>query len=474
MAAGNAQHSSEEASGRPGQPSVRPYGGERESSYARRSNGSTRSSSRPSASGRSLSSSSGSVTRGSSYSSRATSAQSQRASNRGSSQSQAASRRQSQREFSSGGERYPRSDSSYRSSDARRTQGNRSASRDSTRNRQAQGGVSRTNRNGSVRTSNRVSRGGSYATNARTRTGTTRAGGNLLLPLLIGIAGLLLIIGVSSFACSTCSANNERGETASSGATSAASVSYGSNEVAAPVSHASASAEDLAWRDSDFAVDPGRTDWNYESNGRKVVYLTIDDGPSDKTRQVLDVLDQYGCRATFFVVGHNPDYYPLIKEAYERGHTIGLHTYSHDYETVYSSVDAYYADLNEIARVVEEQIGYVPCFIRFPGGSSNTISARYTQGIMSTLVDSVQSNGYQYYDWNMSTGDGSEHTADEIVGYATEPTGMDNIVLLCHDSTTKQSTVDALPRIIEYYQSQGYTFEAITRDTMVPHHGTSN
>ena len=243
---------------------------------------------------------------------------------------------------------------------------------------------------------------------------------------------------------------------------------------AASASSASASTEDLSWRDAAFAVDPNRTEWNYEGNGRKVVYLTIDDGPSDKTQQVLDILDQYNCKATFFVVGHNPDYYYQIKEAYDRGHTIGLHTYSHDYETVYSSVDAYYADLAAIGQVVQDQIGYVPCFIRFPGGSSNTISANYSQGIMSTLVESVQSRGYQYYDWNMLTGDGSEHTADEIVGYATAPTEMDNIVLLCHDSTTKQSTVDALPRIIEHYQALGYTFEAITPDTLVPHHGTSN
>lgn len=235
-----------------------------------------------------------------------------------------------------------------------------------------------------------------------------------------------------------------------------------------------AGGQDLSWRDTDFAVDPNRTDWNYEPNGRKVVYLTIDDGPSEKTQAVLDILDTYGCKATFFVVGHNPDYFPMIKEAYDRGHTIGLHTYSHDYAWVYSSVDAYYSDLAEIGQVVADQIGYVPCFIRFPGGSSNAISADYSPGIMSTLVESVQMQGYQYYDWNLSVGDGSEHTTDEIVGYGTEPTGLDNIVLLCHDSETKQTTVEALPRIIEHYQALGYTFEALDRSAMVPHHGVYN
>ena len=229
----------------------------------------------------------------------------------------------------------------------------------------------------------------------------------------------------------------------------------------------------LAWRDADFAVDPNRTDWNYSSNGKKTVYLTIDDGPSDKTQQVLDILDKYGCKATFFVVGLDEKSYPMIAEAYKRGHTIGLHTYTHDYATVYSSTDAYFADLERIGQVVKEQIGYVPCFIRFPGGSSNAISASYSAGIMSALVNEVQARGYQYYDWNLSVGDGSEHTTEEIIGYGTE--GSDeNIMLLCHDSTTKQTTVDALPAIIEHYQKLGYTFEAINRDSWVCHHGVSN
>ena len=128
---------------------------------------------------------------------------------------------------------------------------------------------------------------------------------------------------------------------------------------------------------------------------------------------------------------------------------------------------------------MREQIGYVPCFIRFPGGSSNEISKKYTSGIMSALAEDVQSRGYQYYDWNVSCGDGSEHTADELVYFATEEaseyaSGYDNIVLLMHDSTTKQTTVEALPRIIEYYQARGYSFEAIDRTTMVAHHGINN
>ncbi|MBQ9002720.1 MAG: polysaccharide deacetylase [Eggerthellaceae bacterium] len=237
---------------------------------------------------------------------------------------------------------------------------------------------------------------------------------------------------------------------------------------------ASADSSSLAWRDADFAVNPDRTDWNMKTNGKKTVYLTIDDGPSEKTQQVLDILDRYGCKATFFVVGHNEDYFPMIAEAYRRGHTIGMHTYTHDYAQVYSSPDAFFADLDAIGEVVKGQIGYVPCFIRFPGGSSNEISEQYCAGIMSELVGDVQARGYQYYDWNLSVGDGSEHTTEEIIGYGTEPVDDENIMLLCHDSATKQSTVDALPAIIEHYQSLGYTFEAIDRSSWVCHHGVNN
>ena len=221
-------------------------------------------------------------------------------------------------------------------------------------------------------------------------------------------------------------------------------------------------------------MDPTRTDWTFNDNGRKVVYLTFDDGPSKLTPAVLDILDRYDVKATFFVVGTDPGHFDLIKEAYDRGHTIGLHTYSHDYAYVYSSVDAYYEDLGEIAAVVKDQIGYVPCFIRFPGGSSNGISANYCPGIMTYLTEDVQSRGYQYYDWDASFGDGAVHTAEELVGYAKEAPLEENIVVLCHDSETKQTTVDALPEVIEYFQGLGYSFEGLDRTAWIPHHGIAN
>ena len=229
-------------------------------------------------------------------------------------------------------------------------------------------------------------------------------------------------------------------------------------------------------RNEEFAVNPARTSWNFQAPDTKTVYLTFDDGPSENTQPVLDILDRYGIKATFFVTGLHPDYFPMIATCYKAGHTIGMHTYSHDYSDVYASVDAYWTDLNKIAEVVRDQIGYVPCFIRFPGGSSNTVSANYTLGIMSELSQEVVSEGYQYFDWDASCGDGAEHTADELVDATIADTsyGYRSIVFLMHDGTAKESTVEALPRIIEYFKSEGYEFAPIDRTTCVPHHGIGN
>ena len=210
-----------------------------------------------------------------------------------------------------------------------------------------------------------------------------------------------------------------------------------------------------------------------EQSDEKVVYLTLDDGPSKNTQAVLDILDKYNAKATFFVTGAMPEYKDMIKKAYDKGHTIGMHTYSHDYAKVYASVDAYFQDLDQIGQLVKEEIGYVPCFIRFPGGSSNTISASYTKGIMTTLTQEVQARGYQYYDWNGSSGDGAVRTTEQLVDQATS-FHDNNIILLSHDSETKDTTVEALPKIIEYYQSQGYVFKALGINSYVAHHGVTN
>lgn len=211
-----------------------------------------------------------------------------------------------------------------------------------------------------------------------------------------------------------------------------------------------------------------------EPSGDKVVYLTFDDGPSANTAKILKILDQYNAKATFFVTGNSSKYRYLIKEAHDAGHTIGLHTYSHNY-SIYKSVDTYFDDLTKVHDMVENLIGETPKYIRFPGGSSNTISKKYCKGIMSILVGEVQNRGYQYYDWNVSSGDanGNNIAKSTIVKESTSSSSK-NINLLMHDTAAKDTTVEALPEIIEYYQKKGYTFKAIDDSSYTPHHKVNN
>lgn len=210
-------------------------------------------------------------------------------------------------------------------------------------------------------------------------------------------------------------------------------------------------------------------------NGNKIVYLTFDDGPSSNTKKLLDVLDRYNVKATFFVTGNGQKYNSYIKEAYDKGHTIGLHTYTHNYAKVYACTDAYFDDLNKIGQMVKEQIGFVPRYIRFPGGASNTVSKRYCKGIMSTLVSEVQKRGYQYYDWNASTGDasGNNIAVNKLVAGGTA-SSANNIMILAHDTEAKSTTVEAIPQIIEHYQKLGYTFKGIDDEAFTPHQRVGN
>ena len=214
-----------------------------------------------------------------------------------------------------------------------------------------------------------------------------------------------------------------------------------------------------------------------EPSNEKIVYLTFDDGPSENTLKILDILDRYNAKATFFVTGENggsQNYRNLIKEAHDRGHTIALHTYTHDF-AIYKSVDTYFDDLNKVGNMVKDIIGHFPRYIRFPGGSSNTISRNYCKGIMSTLVDEVHKRGYEYYDWNVGSGDASGNNVAEskIIKNATGYS-MKEINILMHDTAAKDTTVAALDDIIEHYAAKGYVFKGIDDNSFAPHHGTNN
>ena len=224
-----------------------------------------------------------------------------------------------------------------------------------------------------------------------------------------------------------------------------------------------------------YAVNAAlKNTWKSEPVDHKVVYLTFDDGPSSMTPRVLEILARYNAKATFFVTCQYPDSLYLIKEAYDQGHTIGMHTASHNYSQLYASDEAYFADLDQIAQIVKDQIGYVPCFVRLPGGASNTISANYSKGIVSRVTTELVNRGYQFYDWSASSGDGGTVNRDQAYANAIRGDGQDAVVILCHDTPAKGSTADALPAIIEFYQSRGYTFKGLDRNTPITHHAIAN
>ena len=209
-------------------------------------------------------------------------------------------------------------------------------------------------------------------------------------------------------------------------------------------------------------------------DNEKVVYLTFDDGPSRHTPKVLEILKRYQCKATFFITGMNEKYRPYIKTAYDQGHTIGLHTYSHNYSKVYASADAYFKDLDKVGKLAKEYIGFTPKYIRFPGGGSNTISRKYNKGIMSQLTKQVGKKGYIYYDWNCENGDGYAHMSQSQMLKRATSSSAKKVMILMHDANGKQNTVDILPKVIEHYQKKGYTFKAIDDSTPVFHQHVNN
>ena len=167
------------------------------------------------------------------------------------------------------------------------------------------------------------------------------------------------------------------------------------------------------------------------------------------------------------------EYLPQIHAA---GHTIGLHTQSHDYAQIYKSVDAYFADLNAISAKVKELTGVDSKVIRFPGGGSNKISKNYYKGIMTILTRQVTEMGYTYFDWNVDSGDASgslsaSKIAQNVIQGAKNKT---SICVLMHDTASKTTTVDALPTIIEGLAAQGYTFQPLTKDSYGYHHKVNN
>ena len=196
--------------------------------------------------------------------------------------------------------------------------------------------------------------------------------------------------------------------------------------------------------------------------GDRVCCLTFDDGPSDNTDRVLEILDRYGVKATFFVVGSSATS-DINQERMRRivaaGHTIAMHSWSHDYSRVYASVEGFLEEFNRLYELIYQVTGVHPTIFRFPGGSINS----YDRGLYQEIIAEMTRRGFLYFDWNVSAQDATQtpRAACDIANDCLKGVGKDLVVTLAHDSGPRITTPDALPTVIEGYLAAGYTFSAL-------------
>lgn len=214
-----------------------------------------------------------------------------------------------------------------------------------------------------------------------------------------------------------------------------------------------------------------------ETSGEEVqakrVYLTFDDGPSIYTGQILDILKANDVKATFFVIGRDEEYYEYYKRIVDEGHTIGMHSYSHVYQDFYASEDSFADELTRLNDLIYNVTGTRSQIFRFPGGSSNQVSALPIE----TYIKYLNENDIQYYDWNALSGDAvtsglsPEQLVDNIMNDVEK--NQDSIVLM-HDLQTTHATVESLQLLIDTLKSEGYEILPIDENTPLIQHVSSD
>lgn len=195
--------------------------------------------------------------------------------------------------------------------------------------------------------------------------------------------------------------------------------------------------------------------------GDKVVYLTFDDGPSDYTIPLLDVLDRYGVKATFFDVGiHSETAEQAMKETVRRGHTLAVHSYTHDFHTIYQSTEAFLQDFKKERDYIHSVTGVEPTIFRFAGGSINSFNKQTAKGI----IEEMERRGYTYYDWNVDSQDATgnniptQQIFNNVIGGVR---GKEKAIVLMHNTNAKRTTLEILPDVIEELQRMGYRFDIL-------------
>ncbi|MBE5909762.1 MAG: polysaccharide deacetylase [Pseudobutyrivibrio sp.] len=225
---------------------------------------------------------------------------------------------------------------------------------------------------------------------------------------------------------------------------------------------------DDSYLDSIYTVDNSNN--MAEEGDVPRVYLTFDDGPSDNTNEILDILDDYNVKATFFVCGKDLELYgDMYKRIVDDGHTIGMHSFSHNFGEIYQSKEAFDDDYNKIHDLILNTTGVDTHLYRFPGGSSNTVSTTP----MSVFINDLNEKGTVYYDWNVVSGDATSQafTSDQLVdNVMNDVVQYKTSVVLLHDASNKDATIECLPKLIEALQASGAMILPITDETTVIQH----
>ncbi|WP_461615272.1 polysaccharide deacetylase family protein [Clostridium sp. Marseille-QA1073] len=233
-----------------------------------------------------------------------------------------------------------------------------------------------------------------------------------------------------------------------------------------------ASKETLAKENENLQIEVQNKQKNYEQalSKVKIAYLTFDDGPSKHTRNILDTLDKYNIKATFFV-NHKDGMDDLYKEIVNRGHVLANHTSSHNYSKVYRTKESFVEDVQKLDNELKRITGKEPSkILRFPGGSNNTISLNYNNGanFMKELAQHMTDLGYTFYDWNVDSMDAATFRQDKnvIVNRVLEDAKyVKHANILMHDLDPKDTTPEALPEIIEGLKAQGFIFESLNHES---------
>ena len=202
---------------------------------------------------------------------------------------------------------------------------------------------------------------------------------------------------------------------------------------------------------------------------KNVIYLTFDDGPGMYTERLLDILDNHNVKATFFVTDTNPGSRDLIGEEYRRGHTIGVHSLTHNYDVIYENSTAFWEDLDQEMEIIKEQTGSETPFMRFPGGSSNDLIA-YDDELKNSLAAGIRERGLKYFDWTIDSYDSNdEYTADDVYWNMVDQSSVAGTkMVLCHD--LKLTTIEAIDSFLTWAIENHYVFLPITEETPEVHH----